>query len=107
LQRIADQSVVIARRAKHLDNQPGLRELALLEAPYRLTVTIFHDSLRAFADGDYELARTLKRKDSELDALTDEVSEGLVERGTEVALRTYQVTWILSLLPRPGSTCRT
>jgi len=27
-------------------------------------------------------ARTLKRKNRELDALTDEVSEGLVERGT-------------------------
>jgi hypothetical protein len=28
------------------------------------------DSMRAFADGDYELARTLKQKDTELDALT-------------------------------------
>jgi phosphate uptake regulator len=34
----------------------------------------------AFADGDYELARTLKLKDRELDALTDDVIERLVER---------------------------
>jgi len=40
------------------------------------------DSVRAFADGDYELARTLKLKDRELDALTDDVNERLVERGT-------------------------
>ena len=82
LERIADQSVSIARRAKHLNNRPALRELALLEQPYRLALTIFRDSVRAFADGDYELARTLKLKDRELDALTDDVNERLVERGT-------------------------
>ena len=82
LERIADQSVSIARRAKHLNNRPALRELALLEPPYRLALTIFHDSVRAFADGDYELARTLKLKDRELDALTDDVNERFVERGT-------------------------
>jgi phosphate transport system protein len=82
LERIADQSVSIARRAKHLNNRPSLRELALLEPPYRLALTIFRDSVRAFADGDYELARTLKLKDRELDALTDDVNERLVERGT-------------------------
>ena len=36
LERIADQSVTIARRAKRLNNSPALRELALLEPPYRL-----------------------------------------------------------------------
>ena len=82
LERIADQSVSIARRAKHLNNRPAVRELALLEPPYRLAVTIFRDSIRAFADADYELARTLKLKDRELDALTDDVNEKLVQRAT-------------------------
>src|ERR1700757_4403314 len=82
LERIADQSVSIARRAKHLNNRPAVRELALLEPPYRLAVTIFRDSMRAFADGDCELARTLKLKDRELDSLTDDVNEKLVERAT-------------------------
>ena len=68
LERVADQSVTIARRAKHLNNRPAVRELALLEPAYRLAVAIFRDSKRAFADGDYELARTLKLKDRELDA---------------------------------------
>jgi phosphate transport system protein len=82
LERIADHSVSIARRAKHLNNRPAVRELALLEPPYRLAVTIFRDSIRAFADGDYELARTLKFKDRELDALTDDLNEKLVERAS-------------------------
>ena len=82
LERIADQSVSIARRAKHLNDRPAARELALLEPPYRLAVTIFPNSIRAFADADCELARTLKLKDRELDALTDYVIEKLVQRAT-------------------------
>jgi phosphate transport system protein len=82
LERVADQSVSIARRAKRLNNRPAVRELALLEPPYRLAVIIFRDSIRAFADADYELARTLKLKDRELDALTNDVNEKLVERAS-------------------------
>jgi phosphate transport system protein len=80
LERIADECVSIARRAKHLNNKPAVRELALLEPPYRLALTIFRDSMRAFADGDYELAGTLKLKDRELDALTNDVNEKLAQR---------------------------
>ena len=82
LERIADESVTIARRAKHLNNRPAVRELALLEPPYRLAVAIFRDSTRAFANGDCELARTLKLKDRELDAVTRDLIEKLVARAT-------------------------
>src|SRR3984893_1574538 len=80
LERIADQSVTIARRAKRLSARPTMRELALLEPPYRSTLVIFRDSIRVFADGDCEHARTLKLKDRELDALTDDVTDRLSER---------------------------
>ena len=82
LERIADKSVSIARKAKHLNSRPSLPELALLEPPYRLAVRLFRDSVRAFADGDYELARTLKLKDRELDALANEVTENFAQRAT-------------------------
>jgi phosphate transport system protein len=82
LERIADHSVTIARRAKHLNNRPAVRELALLEPLYRLAVTIFRDSIRAFAESDCELARTLKLKDRELDALTDTAGQRLVDQAT-------------------------
>jgi phosphate transport system protein len=85
LERIADQSVTIARRAKQLNTRPAVRELPLLEPPYRPAVAIFRDSMRAFADGDYELAGTLKLKDRELDALTSGLNEKLVERATAYA----------------------
>jgi phosphate transport system protein len=82
LERIADESVTIARRAKHLNNRPAVRELALLEPAYQLAIAIFNDSMRAFADGDCELARTLKLKDRELDAVTRDLSEKIVARAT-------------------------
>src|SRR6201987_3025726 len=82
LERIADQAVTIARRAKHLNNRPAVREVALLEPAYRLAVVIFRDSMRTFADGDCELARTLKLKDRELDAVTRDLSEKIVARAT-------------------------
>jgi phosphate uptake regulator len=75
-------SVTIARRGKRLNSRPGVREVALLEPPYRLALAIFHDSVRNFADGDCELARTLKLRDRELDAVTRDVSEKLVARAT-------------------------
>ncbi len=80
LERIADESVTIARRAKRLNARPALRELALLEPPHHLALVIFRDSIRVFADGDCEHARTLKLKDRELDALTDDVTDRLSER---------------------------
>ncbi len=80
LERIADQSVTIARRAKRLNARSAMRELDLLEPLYHLALVIFRDSIRAFADGDCEHARTLKLKDRELDALTDDVTERLSER---------------------------
>ena len=82
LERVADHSVTIARRAKFLNTRPAVREVALLEMPYRLAVAIFRDGMRAYADGDCELARTLKPKDRELDALIRDLSEKLVERAT-------------------------
>jgi phosphate transport system protein len=82
LERVADHSVTIARRAKFLNTRPAVREVALLEMPYRLAVAIFRDGMRAYADGDCELARTLKPKDRELDAFIRDLSEKLVERAT-------------------------
>jgi phosphate transport system protein len=80
LERIADHAVTIARRAKHLNNRPPVREAQFLEPPYRLALANFRDSIRAYADADYELAQTLKPKDRELDALIRDLSEELVER---------------------------
>ena len=82
LERVADHSVSIARRAKRLNDRPLVREVQFLESPYRLALAIFRDSIRAYAETDHGLAETLKPKDRELDALTNDVTAKLVERAT-------------------------
>jgi phosphate transport system protein len=82
LERIGDQSVTIARRAKRLNDGPLLCEISLLEPLFQNATAIFRDSIRAFADGDFELARTLKSRDKELDALTTDVGQRLAVRAT-------------------------
>jgi len=82
LARMGDQSVTIAERAKRLNNRPAVREVTLLEPAYRLAMEIFRDSIRAFADGDFELAKKLKAQDRELEALASDCSEKLIARAT-------------------------
>jgi phosphate transport system protein len=83
LERIADQSVVIARRGKKLNLRPLVREISLIEPIYRLAISIFRDSLRAFTDGDCELALQLKPRDRELDALNSALGDKMMERMAE------------------------
>ncbi len=80
LERIADQSVVIARRGRKLNRRPAVQEVFLVEPLYRMALGIFRDSLRAFIDGDTELALRLKPRDRELDHLNAELNDRLTER---------------------------
>jgi phosphate transport system protein len=82
LERVGDYAVTIARRAKGLNSRPSVPEVNLLEPAYQSAVAIFRDSIRAFAEADCELARTLKPRDRELDTLTRDMSEKLVGRAT-------------------------
>ena len=82
LERVGDLAVTIARRAKRLNLRLPVSEVALLETGYRMTLTIFRDGVRAFAESDCELARTLKPRDKELDVLTTDLGEKLVARAT-------------------------
>ena len=65
-----------------LNRRPPVSETALLEPSYRLALSIFRDSVCAFAEGHCTLALTLKPRDKELDAFTTEFSEKLVVRAT-------------------------
>jgi phosphate transport system protein len=80
LERIADQSVVIARRAKKLNQKPAVQEVFLIEPLYRAALGIFRDSLRAFIDSDPQLALELKPRDRQLDLLNAELNDRLTER---------------------------
>jgi phosphate transport system protein len=105
LERIADESVTIARRAKKLNFEGALQEVALLEPPQLIAWSIFRDSIRVFADGDCEMARNLKFKDRELDAMTNEVIERLTSRislGSRSAQSYLDLIFVARALERIG-----
>jgi phosphate transport system protein len=80
LERVADQAVAIARRAKKINLLPAVPEISLLEPLYREALGIFRDSLRSFVDGDTQLALQLKPRDRYLDGLNAKLSDKLAGR---------------------------
>ncbi len=80
LERVADQAVNIARRARKLNQSPSLPETAALEPMFRSAIDLFRASIRSFGDRDEELARALKPRDRELDAEHHRVINDLTVR---------------------------
>lgn len=79
LERVADQAVGIARRARKLNHYPVLPETAALEPLFFHASAMVHDAIKAYADNDIELARTLKPRDRELDAMNRDYGNRLAD----------------------------
>jgi phosphate transport system protein len=79
LERIADQAVGIARRARRLIMRPPTDEVHDLERIYQYAETMLKDAVRAFASQDIELARGIKERDRQLDQMNREFAEKLTE----------------------------
>lgn len=80
LERVGDQAVSIARRARRLNESPSLPETGNLEKMFHISLGIFRDGVRSYADRDETLARGLKERDRELDALHHRVISDLTAR---------------------------
>jgi phosphate transport system protein len=105
LEQIADECVTIVRRTKKLNFDAALREVALVKRLHLLASGIFRDSIRAFADGDCELARTLKFNDRELDDAMNEAIERLTARASlesDAARSCLDLIFIARALERIG-----
>jgi len=105
IERVADQAVNIARRARKLNEQPPLTELHLLDNPIRLSLQMFDDAVRAFAERNASLAVELKARDKELDRMNKELADVLVNRMQDdsVNLPTYlNLIFISRCLERIG-----
>ena len=79
LERVADQAVGIARRSRKLNLLPPLPETSAVEPLFKHAVAMLNDSVRAYAEGDTELARTLKPRDRELDAMNRDFANRVTE----------------------------
>jgi phosphate transport system protein len=80
IERIADQAVNIARRARKLTGTPELAAIRSLEPMFAHTAQMFADAVRAYADGDATLARGLKARDKQLDEMNRQFAELCTER---------------------------
>lgn len=79
LERISDQAVGIARRARKLNLKPRVPEVAEIEPMFQHADAMVMDAIKAFADQESDLALTIKSRDRELDAMNREFVEKLTE----------------------------
>jgi phosphate transport system protein len=91
IERVADQAVNIARRARKINEHPKVPELHFLDELVKMAVSMFDDAVRAFAERNAHLAVELKARDKELDRLNRELTDKLVQRMQDdsVNLPTY------------------
>ena len=80
LERMADMATTIARRARKLNQHPPLAEVELIRPIYDHAMSMFKDSVDAFAREDVDLARGVVPRDQKLDDLNRMASHKLVDR---------------------------
>ncbi|MGI8890012.1 MAG: phosphate signaling complex protein PhoU [Chthoniobacterales bacterium] len=80
LERMADQAVNIARKARKLNRHPALPELDLIGPMREHAMKMFRDSVDAFVHENVELARGLKARDKALDEMNSNASRRFIER---------------------------
>ncbi|MGB8464183.1 MAG: phosphate signaling complex protein PhoU [Terrimicrobiaceae bacterium] len=79
LERIADQAVNIARRARKLIARPAVDEILQLEPIFHYAETMVKDAVRSFANCDLELARGLKERDRQLDEMNRTIADKMTD----------------------------
>lgn len=67
LERISDEAESIARRAKKMLKHNELAEVHMIEPLFAMAMTLLQESVRAYVEGDSELAVSLYESDKKLD----------------------------------------
>ncbi len=78
LERIGDQGVNIAKKAKMLNQYPLLKPLVDIPRMRAIAAEMVADSLRSFEENDAALAEDICRRDEELDVLYDNIFDELL-----------------------------
>jgi phosphate transport system protein len=83
LERMADQAVNIARKARKLNQHPPLPEVELIVPMNAQAISMFKDSIDAYVREDVELGRAIVPRDEKLDELNRVASRRLIQRMAE------------------------
>ncbi len=78
LERIGDQAVNVAERAITVARYPMLKPLVDISKMTEISISMVARALKAFYDGDTDLAVHVFREDKQLDRLAMELSEELI-----------------------------
>jgi phosphate transport system protein len=105
LERIADESVSIARKVRKLNRHPKLEAVQLLQPMGEYASEMFRDSVGAFLENDESRGRSLKERDKSLDLMNRETARELLARAAQdqEQLRGYlNLLFIATSLERVG-----
>ena len=105
LERIADQAVNIAKRARKLNRCAILQEVNYIDPMYREITSMLSDVLRAYTESDLETAMTLRPRDKKVDAMNVEVTEKLsvlMAKSPERISEYLELIFIARALERAG-----
>lgn len=105
LERIADQSVNIAKRARKLNRCPVLPEAHFIDPMYREITSMLSDVLRAYTESNLEVAMTLPPRDKKVDAMNVEITEklsALMAKSPERISEYLELIFIARALERAG-----
>ncbi len=83
LERISDQAVNIAKRARKLNRHPELPECKLIEPIYEMALSQLEDGIAAFRDGDVEKSLGLDKRDDAIDSQHKKITKQITRRGEE------------------------
>ena len=83
LERIGDESVGIARKARKLNQHPELPEVKLIAAMGKYARQMFKDSVEAYQREDETQGRALKERDKTLDVMNATAARSLLARAAE------------------------
>ncbi|MEM1058878.1 MAG: phosphate signaling complex protein PhoU [Verrucomicrobiota bacterium] len=78
-ERVGDEAVSIARRARQLNAEPAMAVIDTLAEMAELALEMLRDSVRAFIEGDIELTRAIKKRDKEVDRMEKRVADNMRE----------------------------
>ncbi len=105
LERVGDQAVTIARRARKLNAQPELEDVVLLRPMFDIACQLLDDSLRSYREQDANLARGLRERDRKLNAAEATLDKEIVRRIPNAPDRVecyLDLTFIARCLERVG-----
>jgi phosphate transport system protein len=105
LERVADQAVGIAKRARKINRNPEMQEIRLVEPLYEMAATLLRRSMVAYSDGDVAVALDVREQDSKLDKAYKATGKQLTQRMEEDVTRIKEyldLQFVIRFLERIG-----